>query len=506
MVTLAPFLNKAFHIDDPLFVWMAQQISNHPLDPYGCTVNWASFPEPMWKAMQNPPLCAYYIAAISAMAGWSELALHLGFLIWPVMSVLGTFAVARRFCSVPGTVALAAFFTPVFLVSATNVMCDVMLLALWIWAIECWLAGLESNRWCYFALSAFLITAASLTKYFGIALLPLLATHTLFCGRRKSWRLLFLLFPIAAMAGYELWTKAAYGQGLFSYAVFYSRTVSSGSKSNLFSQLLTGLAFAGGSILLPAFFGRRRTWFLAVLGLAAFYFWLPINPDWQLGNNVVAVKIEGGIFAAIGAGTIAFCLFDLSRERSAQSVFLTIWIVGTFVFAVFLNWSITARTFLPMAPAVAILVVRHVQRSWPIFLAAIVSLFIACADYVQADSARDAASFAARQLRNSSGTLWFQSHWGFQYYMQRFGSTPLNAHDSEITTGDTMIVPANNTAVTAIRPDKILAAQDRSFRVFPYLTTMGRGTGAAFYSSARGPIPWAIDRVPPETYYVVRFR
>ena len=272
------------------------------------------------------------------------------------------------------------------------------------------------------------------------------------------------------------------------------------------SHLLTGLAFAGGSILLPAFFWRRHLWFFIVVGLAAVYFCLPINSDWQLGTNLAAVKVEGEIFAAIGLAIITLCLFDLARERSTQSVFLTIWIVGTFAFAVFLNWSITARTFLPMAPAVAILFVRRVPQSWPIFLAAIISLFIACADYVQADSARDAAIFAARHLRNTSATLWFQSHWGFQYYMERAGATPLNAHDSEITTGDTMIVPANNTAVTAIRPDKILSPQNRSFRVFPYLTTMGRTTGAAFYSSARGPIPWAIDRVPPETYYVVRFR
>jgi len=40
---LAPFLNKAFHIDDPLFIWMAQQIAKHPFDHYGFYVNWVSF-------------------------------------------------------------------------------------------------------------------------------------------------------------------------------------------------------------------------------------------------------------------------------------------------------------------------------------------------------------------------------------------------------------------------------------------------------------------------------
>ena len=36
----------------------------------------------------------------------------------------------------PFIVALVTIFTPVFLVSATSVMCDVMMLALWLWALE----------------------------------------------------------------------------------------------------------------------------------------------------------------------------------------------------------------------------------------------------------------------------------------------------------------------------------------------------------------------------------
>ena len=53
---LAPFVNKAFYVDDPLFIWMAQQIVRHPLDPYGFHLNWSSFIQPMSEVMQNPPL------------------------------------------------------------------------------------------------------------------------------------------------------------------------------------------------------------------------------------------------------------------------------------------------------------------------------------------------------------------------------------------------------------------------------------------------------------------
>src|SRR6266550_1640238 len=62
IAALVPFLNKAFHIDDPLFLWMAQQVSQHPADPYGFSVNWYLSAKPMFSIMQNPPLNAYYIA------------------------------------------------------------------------------------------------------------------------------------------------------------------------------------------------------------------------------------------------------------------------------------------------------------------------------------------------------------------------------------------------------------------------------------------------------------
>src|SRR5438045_8572147 len=94
---LAPFLNKAFYVDDPLFIWMAQQIIRHPLNPYGFDVNWSSFTQPMSAVMQNPPLCSYYIAAIGSIFGWSEMSLHAAFLFWATMSILGTLAPARRF-------------------------------------------------------------------------------------------------------------------------------------------------------------------------------------------------------------------------------------------------------------------------------------------------------------------------------------------------------------------------------------------------------------------------
>jgi hypothetical protein len=151
--------------------------------------------------------------------------------------------------------------------------------------------------------------------------------------------------------------------------------------------------------------------------------------------------------------------------------------------------------------------VRHFKVPMAALAASgLISLIVAASDYRQANTAREAALYAEDHLRGETGKIWFQSHWGFQYYMQQWGATPLNSRDSEITSGDMMLIPANNVLIVAIPSEKVFPPEQIDFPTFPFLTTMGRGTGASFYSSIRGPIPWAIDRVPPEMYYVARFR
>jgi 4-amino-4-deoxy-L-arabinose transferase-like glycosyltransferase len=95
---LLPFVNKAFHIDDPLFLWSARHILTEPLDFYGYSANWYGTMMPMAKIMQNPPLTSYYIALIARVFGWSEIALHLAFLLPAMLAAIGTYYLARPFC------------------------------------------------------------------------------------------------------------------------------------------------------------------------------------------------------------------------------------------------------------------------------------------------------------------------------------------------------------------------------------------------------------------------
>ena len=520
LVALVPFLNKAYDIDDPLFLWMAQQIIRHPLDPYGGTVHWASLAQPMWVAMQNPPLCSYYIAAVGSVAGFGEVAMHIAFLFPAVAAVLGTFMVAKRFCGSPVTASLLTLFTPVFLISASHVMCDVMLLAFWVWAIHFWTAGLEREKWHLFLVSALLVSGATLTKYFGISLVPLLLAYTLLHERRFRPHLAYLTIPLLVMLAFELIAKEKYGHALFSGAMLYLRDVAVEVRIPIQVKLLTGCSFLGGCMAATMFMASIRSpkaifgaiGLLIVVGLL---FWTCVPMAVATGTNGMGVHLQGCLFATIGIAILALALWDFRINRDADSLLLLLWLVGTFAFAAFLNWSITARTVLPMAPAVSILLLRHWDRvrgsrpgsltklGW-IGAAAVISLVVAAADYSEADAARAGAHYFQKRYGRKHTRVWFQSHWGFQFYMQKWKAKPL-IQNAPIRHGDVMIIPSNNADYLTVAQPAV-PVEEIIRPTMPLVATFAPGTGAGFYSSVRGPVPWAFAQTVPARFEAFEFR
>ena len=537
IAALAPFLNKAFHIDDPLFLWIAHQVSQHPADPYGFSVNWYVSAKPMFSVMQNPALNAYYIALAASFLGWSELAMHGAFLLPAVAAVLGTFFLAQRLSGSPLLAALLMLFTPVFLISATTVMCDVWLLALWVWSVDCWLRGLERHNYWLLLLASLLAATAALTKYFGVSLVPLLAVYTLVQNRRLTSRLLFLLIPVAVIGIYEAMTKAKYGQGLFSNAMIYPWQATAQAEKQLSGQFLTGLSFTGGclfpALFYAAFLKSRK---VLIGGIAIF---LALLPSFYFGigrgltsrTDVLAVTAEGALFATIGIGILALAMADVVQRKTAESLLLSLWVFGTFFFATMMNWSITARTLLPMAPAVVILLIRRFKTStvvaaavtggrglpilpprtaaatcWPLLPAAVVSLLITTADYKLADTARLAATSFQNRFESEPGTVWFEGHWGFQYYIEQWKAKPLDRAERGTISGDVLIVPLSNSNVSRTPPVPTTGPPEQVNYPQFLLATMSPELHTGFYSSRWGPLPWVFASIPPEQYLIFRVK
>lgn len=521
VLLLAPFSNKAFNFDDPLFIWSAEQIQKHPLDFYGFSANWYGIEMPMFEINQNPPLICYYIALIASLFGFHEIALHIGFLLPCCTAAVGIFYLARHFKVNPLFSSLCSILSPVFLVSSTTLMCDVTMLAFWVWSIYCWLSGLKNDSKGSLLLSSVLISLCLLTKYFGIALIPLLLFYSI--AEKKKFRsyIFYLLIPVLVILFFQWYTFRIYGQGLILQAASYSSQAGSAKTINVLFKLFIGLSFMGGCLLPFLFLSfsvwSRRIIIASILGIAGLLF---LFSRFNRINQTVIQTNQGtrwlllvcfSIFIVGGISILALMILEFQKTKNSQTLLLVLWIIGTLIFTCFVNWTVSARNLLPMIPAVSILVTMRLERLCQyvnrrhfilLLISGVTALAIVWADYSLARAAKTAAAYMHEKFNRPDRKIWFQGHWGFQYYMQQAGCVPLDYNGSSTHPGDLIIIPVNNTNTQPPNQQFIRFYRAQLFRLHSPFTLMNKDADAGFYSSHWGIVPFLPTPAPDEVYLI----
>jgi len=97
LVSALPFVDKAFHIDDPFVLKIAGNILQNPFDPFIGDFDWFGSLTPIWQTTTNPPFVSYYLAPFIARFGYSEVALHTAMMLFLLMIAWGTSVLSNRF-------------------------------------------------------------------------------------------------------------------------------------------------------------------------------------------------------------------------------------------------------------------------------------------------------------------------------------------------------------------------------------------------------------------------
>ena len=522
LACLLPFLGKPIHIDDPLFIWTAQHLQSHPLDFYGFTVDWGLGPAAMSGQMQNPPLAAYYLALVGRFLGWSEAALHFGCLAPALAFIAGIFFLGRRFCARPLAASLAAVAAPVFLLSATSLMCDTMMMALWVWSLHFWLEGLEQKKPGRLAVAALLMACCSLTKYFGACLILLLLVYTLQRERRAGYWIFFLCFPVSVLAGYQWLTNRLYGQGLLMTAAVYATHLR--IEGGLGIKLLETLAFTGGCLLVPLLAApllwRTRGMLIMLAGAATVALGILLMK--KVGITVVVgpsrikwlLVLQLALFTTGGSVLLVLAALEVWRERTPEAVLLFLWVAGTFLFVAVVNWTVSGRNILPMLPAACFILMRRFEREsekagrllWPIGISLTVALWAAQGDWQLANSAREAARLIHRQWGSTPAPIYFEGHWGFQYYMEQLGAKPLILDPLRLPPRAVIVLPVNNTCWVDLPARQIEPLAEVTVPAAKGITLMNNSIGAGYYSDDWGPAPFVFGPTQPERYSIVKVK
>jgi 4-amino-4-deoxy-L-arabinose transferase-like glycosyltransferase len=398
-------------------------------------------------------------------------------------------------------------------------MLDLPMAAFFTASIALWCAGLNPRHRGLLVLAGLAAALSTLSKYFGVALVPLLCVYAVACRRPAREWLPYLAIPLACLAVEQIVNYALYRRSLFVNAVDIATT----SQSPVVYRIATGLSFTGGCIVALLFFSpymlpkNNRALKAAVLvGIAVGAATIAARLQ-PADDPLPALSIVQLVLAAFsGVTLLAIALDDVTHERTPESVLLACWVLGTFIFASLLNWSVTARTILPMAPAAAILMVRRMHRcdafrtplrtrllAIPLLACGTISFAVGAADYAWAESMRNAARSFAGESARMAGTVYFQGHWGWQYYMEKGGCRALDTSEFAFKPGDFVISPQNNVNVEQIPARYVRGVTTNMYPASHWVATMSRALGTGFYSDMFGPLPFAFGPVPADPYHVI---
>jgi hypothetical protein len=535
VLVLAPFAKKPFHTDDPLFVWHGTSMAEAPLEPCRLSVNWFGATQPISEVMRNPPGLQCFVAALHRVGWLGESALHWWLFVPALCLALAVhrWASSRKDCN-PELAALLAIASPAFLVSATNVLPDVAMAACVTSALFLWMRGIDRDRTRDLVSASIACALGCLTKYFAVSLIPFLAWYALRGNVRAARWLPLLSMSALPLAAYEAWMWKQSGSPPFVAGFRALGGDVRGDGGSAFARIVLTIVFFGGACLpscgiaaLRALRSARGV--VACTGFAAL-------AAWFLSGSIGPATAQRGIVSAelfVLALAGACVLVELARRwtRSVHGAdrWMIAWIAWELSYAAFLNWSVTERGLVTSASLFAILAASSVRESRllpgvraliagvPLILALLVGVTLNRADRDIAESGERAAADLVAPFVRDGKTVWFQGHWGFQYYAEASGAKPMEpsvgqrgkaGDDSRtlVARGDVVVIPMLNTNIAGVPRDEYTLLETRAYPIAAWITTLGPMSAAGFYSSALGCLPFGANLGDECAYWVFERR
>jgi 4-amino-4-deoxy-L-arabinose transferase-like glycosyltransferase len=531
LLASVPFLDQAFHVDEPNFLALASHASPNPLMLYDFSINWLGTDQRAFDVLSNPPLVPWYLALIANVAQGREWVFRLAF--WPfiVLALLGTWRLGRRFAGPRGAVWTLCWsaVAPAFVLASHTVMPDLPLLASYALGIALAIEGLDRGNGRLALAGGGLAGVSALCRYSGMTAIPLLILYIVLYRPQPRAARMALLGSIAPLAVWSCVSQMVYGQihwlamtGFQANSIALWPIVHRG----FYQFCAIGLTIAPAALLAGVLDLRGREldsaqkwafvggligfcWGVVLSGTSGTSGPLPLVLGLTGGGVVGGIALKG-VLAGFGKQVWE----GLSRGES-DTLFLAAWLFGLVAFNLALRFA-SVRYVLP-ALLVAVLLVQRtfsarpgavLRRSCAALAVLTLSLALSKADADFANVYRDYVA----ALPPPPKMRWFTGHWGLQYYLEQTGAQPLSpANWPSLQPGDEIIVP------TYASPQHLPRAPEMGLPTTPEFVLMTRseipappglrtftlGGRACFYASMMpGPtpvlLPFGISAAPLE--------
>jgi hypothetical protein len=509
IVSFAPFSNKAFHMDSPVTVYMARQMThdivNPPLGDYGKLLsfwNHTDLPQSSaFYATPHPPLVPLYLTAFVTLFGENELVLNWAMFPFFFLAVVFFYRIAGLCLPRWRFHATLLFMAgPVVFVNAQNVMLDVPLMTFCMGAFYFLFRSATAGD----ALAAGLFcTLACLTKFTGGTVL---VSGLIFYALSRQWRqCLWFLLPFVAL--YGLWT--AHNISLWGTIQLLANGHAHFIMGDIRYRFERLMSYAGGTIVLPVFplvlslcIKKYHAAALIATGAAAVWSFLMYS---RLHYSISSASIYA-LSASAGAVLLYVVLVSsLKSENRPRGISLFTHVFLQIIGGGFLTLY-SSRYLLPVIFACVLslaLLVDSLEKRiskkliWATLIgtSATLSVLLSISDYQFVNAERRVAADILRLYPHAK--TYYCGRLGYMYYADRAGFVNLLLPQAAPTANDILL---KNTAFgddsrffTDTTSLALLA--ELHYPMIPLRAMTGR---AGFYGDDRLPYAWVTrpkDRV-----------
>ena len=542
-----PFANKAVHIDDTVFLYIANQVTKEPLKPYSFNLEWSTLTG-LATHITDPPLISYYAALIMVLFGESKLVLHISYIIFPLLAGVSMYYISKKFTETPLFPTLFLITSATFVVMSHNFMLDIPFLALFLASLSFYIYGVDYENNYLIGLGAFFCSLALLTKYSGLVLLPILAVYSLFKNKPKS--LIYLLIPLTTIVLWNLYTFKVYGLPHTLQIFYYMlNSQSSFALNSIIIRIITNFTYIGGASIFPLMLiypfllnKNNRVYYFIILTfaliLSVILYFVSANfsyrymiPQLMLftfflstGMFFIFVIVKHyatplkKLLKTIYSNGLNKLLYTIKIKYS-NDFFLFSWLIIGFLF----NSTIAggaARYSTILIPPLMIMyftVITHfsllsAKKIYNFVVLTLILNLVLCialsyADYQLAGTYRDFAEYVDKsKIVEDKGKVWFTGYLGFQYYMEAKGYTALGLNDNSPKKGD-FIIKAKMPSPRAISPllkERIVLTETKSYKSNFPLRIHNAKARAGFYTFGGGFLPYSFSNSNLEDFEIYK--
>lgn len=516
-VVLLPFLDKAFNVDDPVFLRAAEHALVDPLHPTAFDYAWNEAPERLSTIVPTGPIGPWSLVP-TILVGGQEWAAHLTMLLCLLAAILATVSLGLRLGLSAGPAAVAGLLlatSPVVLAMTATAMPDAVAMALGAAGLERLIAWRRDRRWHQAMASALLLGLAPAARSHLLLIIPVGAVLLIerpfsLDGWRRGGLMRFapLVGALAVSAAlFEVTRDPAAPSGSIRGALA-GLTAAWRLLPNGVSYLIGWVSTTTVAVGWFAVRGRAllaRSWIALVGALCAAVCLRLSEDEW---GHYTAVAIAG-----VGLLVIADMAIDARTRRDHLQGILWLWMLVPMATGIYIHFAF--KYLLAAAPGAALLIARRLpgttRSAWmiagagPAALGTIFAVLLIRADAALAETGRHAAAKFIAPAVAAGQRVRFLGHWGFQWYAEKAGASfvterPL-PQSGELIVESAVSLPKAREPV----PDYV-ELLDREAIPYVGIHLMDHADDAGFYSNIWGFLPCGWSDRPLDSFRVARVR